>query len=113
MVEGGQALFQGLAAESRWDWNTQYPVLRLGFGGGVLGSVADLGQSLNEQLGTWEEKFALSPEYADARRRFKRPMKNGVRLEKRGQIAICFDRLPHNLTLHEDMDVRTWQEATG
>jgi len=72
LFEGNQALFKGLAAEGRWDWAVKYPVLRISFGGGVLGSVADLYQSLDEQIATLEERFDLVAEYTDIRSRFKR-----------------------------------------
>ena len=36
LFSGNQALFQGLAAETRWDWSRRYPVIRLSFGGGVV-----------------------------------------------------------------------------
>ena len=38
LFEGHQALFKGLAAESRWDWSVKYPVLRISFGGGWYAS---------------------------------------------------------------------------
>ena len=72
LFEGNEALFQGLHAEKHWDWSVKYPVLRFSFGGGVLGSAADLQQSLDEQLGTLEERFQLPAEYPDARSRFRR-----------------------------------------
>lgn len=72
LFEANQALFKGLAAEGRWDWSVSYPVLRISFGGGVLGSVKDLNESINEQLATLEERFALPGEYTDIRSRFKR-----------------------------------------
>jgi len=72
LFEGNQALFNGLAAESRWDWSIKYPVLRISFGGGVLGSVKELNESLHEQLSTLERRFALPVEFADMRSRFKR-----------------------------------------
>ncbi|GAB1386018.1 ATP-binding protein [Melaminivora sp.] len=72
LFEGHRELFQGLHADSHWDWSVKYPVLRFSFGGGVLGSVADLQDSLNEQLGTLEERFELPAQYPDARSRFKR-----------------------------------------
>jgi hypothetical protein len=71
LFEGKQALFAGLAAEKRWDWSKKYPVLRISFGGGVLGSVADLGQSLHQQLTTLEQKFGLQAQFPDHRSRFK------------------------------------------
>ena len=86
LFEGNRTLFRGLEAESRWDWSVKYPVLRLSFGGGVLGSVADLQQSLNEQLATLEEHYALPSEYPDARSRFKRLI---LRLaERSGQRVV-------------------------
>ena len=72
LFEGNAALFKGLYAEHHWDWSVQHPVLRISFGGGVLGSVADLQASLDEQLGTLEARFGLPAEYSDARSRFKR-----------------------------------------
>lgn len=71
LFEGNQSLFKGLAAEQRWDWSKKYPVLRISFGGGVLGSVLDLNQSLHEQLTTLERKYQLSAEFPDLRSRFK------------------------------------------
>ena len=38
LFEGNESLFKGLAAETRWDWSKKYPVLRISFGSGVLGS---------------------------------------------------------------------------
>lgn len=35
---GRKALFEGLYAESQWDWEIQYPVIRLGFAGGIMDS---------------------------------------------------------------------------
>ena len=54
MFEGNEPLFKGLAAENRWDWGQKYPVLRISFGGGGVGSVADLQQNLHHQLTTCE-----------------------------------------------------------
>jgi hypothetical protein len=71
LFEGNQALFKGLAAENTWDWSKKYPVIRISFGGGVLGSVADLGQSLHQQLTMLEQSFGLKPQFPDHRSRFK------------------------------------------
>jgi hypothetical protein len=86
MFEGNQALFDGLAAQTRWDWSKKYPVIRISFGGGVLGSVADLGQSLHQQFTMLEDEYALSPRFPDRRSRFKDLI---VRVAKQtGQRAI-------------------------
>jgi len=71
LFEGRRALFAGLAAETRWDWSKQYPVLRISFGGGVLGSVADLNQSLHQQLSALERQFGMQAQFPDHRSRFK------------------------------------------
>lgn len=71
MFEGNQKLFTGLAAESSWDWSKRYPVLRISFGAGVLGSLTDLGQSLHQQLTALERQFGLQAEFPDVRSRFK------------------------------------------
>ena len=71
LFEGNQALFQGLAAENRWDWRKKYPVIRISFGGGVLGSVADLQQSLHQQLTMLEDQFKSTARFPDHRSRFK------------------------------------------
>ncbi len=90
LFEGNQALFSGLHAEQHWDWSMRYPVLRFSFGGGVLGSTADLMASLDEQLTTLEERFALTAEFSDPRSRFKRLI---LRLtEQSGQrVVILID----------------------
>jgi len=71
MFEGNEPLFKGLAAEQRWDWSKKYPVLRISFGAGVLGSVSDLQQSLHQQLTTMERRYQLPAEFPDVRSRFK------------------------------------------
>jgi len=71
LFEGNAALFHGLAAETRWNWAVRYPVLRISFGGGVLGSVLDLNQSLHQQLRTLEQQHQLPAQYPDHRSRFK------------------------------------------
>ncbi|PIQ56278.1 MAG: hypothetical protein COW02_01350, partial [Comamonadaceae bacterium CG12_big_fil_rev_8_21_14_0_65_59_15] len=71
LFEGNAALFRGLAAEQRWNWAVKYPVLRISFGGGVLGSVADLHQSLHQQLTSLERQYQLQSQYPDYRSRFK------------------------------------------
>ena len=68
---GNAALFKGLYAEQHWDWEVKYPVLRFSFGGGVLGSAADLQASLHAQLTRHEQEHGLAAEFPDARSRFQ------------------------------------------
>ncbi len=71
LFEGNRALFAGLAAETRWDWNKKYPVIRISFGSGVVRSVVHLEQSLNQQLHALERQFGLAAEFPDIGSRFK------------------------------------------
>jgi len=71
LFEGNQALFTDLVAGNRWDWSKKYPVIRISFGGGSLGSVTDLGQSLHQQLTMLEQHFGLRAQFPDHRSRFK------------------------------------------
>lgn len=50
MFEGNQALFNGLAAESGWDWSKKYPVIRISFSSGVLRNRVELDQRIREIL---------------------------------------------------------------
>ena len=50
LFEGNAALFKGLAAETRWDWSKQHPVIRINFGDGVLKSRAELDERIHELL---------------------------------------------------------------
>lgn len=50
LFEGNQALFTGLAAESRWDWTQRHPVIHISFANGVLQSRAELDQTITELL---------------------------------------------------------------
>jgi Predicted AAA-ATPase/PD-(D/E)XK nuclease superfamily len=50
LFEGHRALFEGLAAETRWDWTRRYPVIRISFAGGELHSRAELDQRIGELL---------------------------------------------------------------
>lgn len=50
LFEGHQALFTGLAAETRWDWTQKYPVIRISFSDGVLQNRAELDQRIRDIL---------------------------------------------------------------
>ena len=70
LFEGSQELFDGLAAETRWDWGKKHPVIRISFGAGVVASRADLNHALHQQLSHHESRFALPPVFPDLRSRF-------------------------------------------
>ncbi len=100
LFEGNQALFKGLAAENTWDWSKKYPVIRISFGGGVLGSVSDLGQSLHQQLTLLEQSFGLKPQFPDHRSRFKELIAHVANLEVQ---AALNDSLLQSLTGNQSM----------
>ncbi len=70
LFEGNRPLFEGLAADSGWDWGKTYPVIRISFGGGVLKNREELGQVLHKKLCDSEEQFNLPTRFADTRSRF-------------------------------------------
>ncbi|HEX5784030.1 MAG TPA: AAA family ATPase, partial [Burkholderiaceae bacterium] len=69
LFEGKRALFEGLAADSRWDWGRTHPVIRISFGGGVLKNRADLDAVLHQKLHEHETLFGLPAQFPDARSR--------------------------------------------
>lgn len=58
LFEGRRELFAGLQAEQRWDWDTQYPVLKISFAG-VARNVADMKQDIYNILRENEERLEL------------------------------------------------------
>jgi len=70
LFEGNELLFRGLYCHDQWNWSVQYPVIRISFGGGVLGSRKDLDQSLHHQLTRHEQSAGFSAAFPDHRSRF-------------------------------------------
>lgn len=50
LFEGNAKLFQGLAAQTRWDWDKKHPVIRINFGDGVHKTKADLAMAIRDIL---------------------------------------------------------------
>ena len=55
-----KALFEGLAAETRWDWTRRHPVIRIDFGTGVLRDRAELDRRIFEILSDVQRDLGLS-----------------------------------------------------
>ncbi len=70
LFEGNEPLFRGLYIHDKWDWNVKYPVIRISFGGGVLGSRKELDATLHHHLALHEERLSLAPLSPDIRSRF-------------------------------------------
>ena len=60
LFEGNRALFEGLAAEARWDWTRRYPVIRISFAGGELHSRAALDQRIAELIDEHAERQGVT-----------------------------------------------------
>ncbi|MBV5299875.1 MAG: ATP-binding protein [Rhodoferax sp.] len=59
IFEGQRDLFTGLAAQTRWDWNRRYPVIRIDFSIGVLHSAAALAQRIRELLTEQQDRLGV------------------------------------------------------
>ena len=59
LFEGTQDLFTGLVAQTRWDWRTRYPVIRVSFSDGVLRNRQELDQRIGDILRINREALGL------------------------------------------------------
>ena len=59
LFEGNRELFEGLHADSHWDWSRTYPVIRISFGKGVLHSRAELDQKIGELLDAEQKRHGI------------------------------------------------------
>ena len=60
LFEGRRELFEGLHADSRWDWSRTYPVIRINFSDGVLHSRAALDEKIRELLDAEQKRHGIS-----------------------------------------------------
>ena len=60
LFAGNKALFTGLYAEANWDWDTTYPVIRLGFAEGIMSDKQALYNEIHSQLSINEQKYAIA-----------------------------------------------------
>ena len=60
LFEGRKRLFEGLHAENEWDWSTSYPVVRFGFGDGVMQNREQLDDRINQQLADNRKRLGLN-----------------------------------------------------
>ena len=50
LFEGNRALFEGLVAETRWNWSRRHPVIRISFADGMLKSRTELDRRIQSNL---------------------------------------------------------------
>ena len=70
LFEGKRALFEGLAADTRWDWGRTHPVIRISFGGGVLKNRAALDERLGELLQDNQDRLGITCTHTSVSGRF-------------------------------------------
>jgi hypothetical protein len=86
LFEGNQPLFAGLAAETRWDWSKQHPVIRIDFGQGEVHSRAELDQRLHELLDHHARRLGIAFHAQSIGGRFAELLGEAARLA--GQRAV-------------------------
>ena len=59
LFEGNRALFAGLHAADRWDWDVSHPVLRISFGGGLFTAPDGARASLMAQMDRLAKRLGL------------------------------------------------------
>ncbi len=59
LFEGRKELFTGLAADKRWDWDIQYPVIKLSFSG-VARTIADMKQDISNILQSNQKRLGIT-----------------------------------------------------
>ncbi len=90
LFEGNRELFVGLAAEERWDWSIQHPVLKFSFAGGGVGSLDALFVTLDDQLSDLEKTWEVREPATTIGVRFKRLIRTAR--ERSGQnVVILID----------------------
>ncbi|WP_338412880.1 ATP-binding protein [uncultured Sphaerotilus sp.] len=70
LFEGNRGLFEGLAAETRWDWSQRHPIVRISFAGGGLGSPERLEQRIFEILDENEKRLGVQCQHQSVSGRF-------------------------------------------
>ncbi len=91
LFSGNKALFTGLYAENNWDWDTKYPVIRVGFTEGQIDSADYLKDNIRGQLLTNAKKFNL--ELSDSKyisTLFKKLIQ-GIAKQQQSKVVLLID----------------------
>ena len=70
LFNGEEEWFRGLAIHEHWDWSRCFPVVRLSFGDGVLGSRAELDEKIHELLTDNESRLGVQSPHRSISGRF-------------------------------------------
>ena len=90
LVEGNEALFQGLAIHDQWDWNIRRPVLRISFGSGQFSKPGELQARFREMLEPVARSVGVSLEGATAAGSFTALIK-ALRESGERRVAVLVD----------------------
>ncbi len=91
LFSGNKALFTGLYAEKHWDWETVYPVIRLGFAAGQMTDAAKLTRDIHDQLSSNEHQYQVATgDSKDLHRRFRALIKN-IAQKHNSLVVILID----------------------
>lgn len=71
LFAGNKPLFTGLYAENNWQWDTQYPIIRISFGGGASSESNQVADIISDTLQFLEEKWQIINNKATSNGRFK------------------------------------------
>ncbi|MDR1227421.1 MAG: AAA family ATPase, partial [Azoarcus sp.] len=72
LFAGNEVLFQGLHCHDKWDWETKYPVIRIGFADGIMESRAGLDARILDILTENEQHLGLEEGFGEIPGRFIR-----------------------------------------
>jgi len=59
IFEGKKELFEGLYIYDKWDWESTYPVIKISFGAGVVKSIGDIDDTIQELIENNERRLKL------------------------------------------------------
>ncbi|MDR1064545.1 MAG: ATP-binding protein [Azoarcus sp.] len=86
LLAGNEPLFRGLYCYDKWDWRVKYPVIRISFAEGVMGSAAELKIRILDILVENEQRLGLEKGAGEIPGRFIRLIQAAE--AKSGQRAV-------------------------
>ncbi|MDZ7855457.1 ATP-binding protein [Sphaerotilus sp.] len=104
LFEANRPLFDGLAAESRWEWSKSHPVIRIDFGEGEVHSRAELDQRLLERLDDHARRLGIVFHHQSISGRFGELIREAARLAGQRTVVLIdeYDKpILDNLGNHE------------
>ncbi|MFW2176977.1 AAA family ATPase [Moraxella sp. TY6] len=90
LFRGNKALFTGLYAEQHWQWDKNYPIIRLNFALNLTFDSEYLQQSLSEQLSNLERQFGMTAIHQTLSGRFNDLIET-VATQHQSQVVILVD----------------------